>query len=288
MLETVNPLSQYAENITSQWGEDGIIEHICQVLGIEKGWCVEFGAADGKWLSNTHALINKKNWSGVLIERRPDAVKELKGRYTSREDVYCLDVEVSFEGPNRLDAIFVKTPLPKEFDLISIDIDGNDYQVWESLVDYQPKIVIVEYNPSIPNNVHFTQPRDMRVHQGNSLKALVDLGKEKGYELVATTRTNGIFVKKEFFPRFGITNNEIEAMRPASESELYRSQVFQLYDGTFVMQGKKDLVWRNGYRRAKVKLKQIYPWWLRGQNIHKNPKRQLRKWWLSMKCRFKK
>ena len=79
-----------------------------------------------------------------------------------RKSSFCTKKALaSFEGKHELDVLFATTPLPKEFDLFVLDIDGNEYHLWESLTIYRPRVMVVEFNPSIPTEVHFIQPRDM-------------------------------------------------------------------------------------------------------------------------------
>lgn len=223
-----NPLLTYAHNIHSQRGEDGILAHIFDVLGISNGWCVEFGAWDGKHLSNTYALM-EKGWSGVFIEGSEKRYQDLVATYGENKNAHPVCAFVNFDGENTLDGILSKTPITKDFDLLSIDIDGNDYHIWDSVKAYNPKVVIIEYNPAIPPHVAYVQPKDMKVNQGNSLLSVVNLGKEKGYELVATTLLNAIFVRKDLFSLFNVGDNSPAAM---FSDKRYLIDAFVLYDGT--------------------------------------------------------
>src|SRR6185436_3102249 len=119
--------------------------------------------------------------------------------YAGNERAICLQRFVTFDGDTRLDALLQTTPIPKDFDLLSVDIDGADYHVWESLTRYEPRVVIIEFNPTIPGHIEFVQPRDMTVNQGNSIRSLVKLGKQKGYELSCVTEYNAIFVRANLF-----------------------------------------------------------------------------------------
>ena len=95
-----------------------------------------------------------------------------------------------FEGPQSLDNIFARTQLPKEFDLFSLDIDGNEYHLWDSLNTYRPRVMLVEFNPSIPNDVAFIQPHDMSgLSRSLHLWHLWSSGSGK-YELIAANETN--------------------------------------------------------------------------------------------------
>ena len=77
-------------------------------------------------------------------------------------------------------------------------------------------------------------------YQGSSLLAMIELGKQKGYELVCTLGCNAFFVPREDSPLFGIENNHIDAMFDDTRTE---TRVFQCYDGTLVLAGKKSLNW---------------------------------------------
>jgi len=236
----INWFDENKKNITSQSGEDGILEKIFEVIpGIDR-WCCEFGAWDGKKYSNTYQLIANKNWSGVLIEANSKKFQDLYETFPEKNNVFFINKYVSFEGSDTLDNILGNTSIPREFDLLSIDIDGNDYHVWASLVVYQPKVVIIEYNQSIPNHIEFIQKADFNINHGNSILSLTKLANSKGYELVAVTDLNAIYVKSEFFSLFNINNNSLDLMRPCCP---YVTEFFQLYDGTIVLEGYKKMIW---------------------------------------------
>lgn len=237
--KTGNRLLQYAGNVFSQFGEDGIIEKIVSTLPVSK-WCVEFGAWEGKHLSNTHLLLSQKGWSGVLIESDPRKFKELCVTYRGNERVTCVNRRVAFEGEDVLDKILAETPVPPDFDILSIDIDGNDYHVWKSLVRYRPKLVVIEFNNTIPNCVEFVQKADESVNQGSSLLALCRLGESKRYELIAVTDFNAFFVDADYFPLFSISDNSPETM---NHPQRYVTHVFQLMDGTLAWSGNLKLLW---------------------------------------------
>jgi hypothetical protein len=251
-------LTQFSCNVVSQFGEDGIIEKIMQIISITDQWCVEFGAWDGKHLSNTYNLIENKKYSAVLIEPDAKRFKALKNNYATNPQVYCLQQMVGYDAPNHLDAILSATPIPKDFDLLSIDIDGNDFHVWQAMGFYRPKVIVIEYNPTIPNTIDFVQPKKSHLTQGCSLKALVRLAKSKNYELIAVTTTNGIFVEQQYFPLFNISKNEPEDMRTDSSLITY---LFTGYDGTVFLGGNTRMNWHdiNMLERRSQQL----PWFLR-------------------------
>jgi len=218
----------------SQYGEDGILESLFDVIGRKNKWCVEFGAWDGRRYSNTYHLIQNNDWSGVLIEGNRARFESIKGTFGENERVHGVCGLVGFDPENdTIDYYLRQTPIPNDFDLISIDIDGNDWHIWNSIVEFRPRVVLIEFNAKIPNDVVYIQERNFQVNQGCSLLALIELGKEKGYELAAVSPTNGIFVVKEEFPKLNIPDNSIDAMFHTTGG----GRLFHLFDGTVVNVG---------------------------------------------------
>lgn len=235
-------LLAYGNNVTSEHGEDGVIRRIFEIIGAPSRSCAELGALNGTHGSNVWQLVKNEGWSGVLIEADRTYFRKLQKEFAKMPSAECVNAFVSFEGPQSLDNIFAKTLLPKSFDLFSLDIDGNEYHLWDSLSDYHPRVMLIEFNPSIPNEVAFVQPRDMKVFQGSSLRSLIELGKRKGYELVAANETNAFFVLKELFAKFAIADNSIDTLHPDNQ---YETKLFQLYDGTLKIVGNTRLLWHN-------------------------------------------
>lgn len=236
-------LSHYKKIITSQFGEDGVIEKIFEIIGDSgsEKWCVEFGAGDGKTFSNNWNLIVNKGWSAVEIEADKRLYKRLTRTYQGNSRVTCISRRIDFTGANTLEGVLSQTPLPNDFDLLCIDVDGNDYHIWSSLRQYSPRVVMIEFNPTIPADLEFIQPRDMKISQGSSLLSLANLGREKGYELVAALDVNAFFVRREYYPLFRIKDNTPVLVRKINK---YETRLFQLYDGTLVLTGNKTLLWR--------------------------------------------
>lgn len=232
-------LNKHEKNVYSQSGEDGVIETILKTLGLTPGFCVEFGAWDGKHLSNTYKLM-EEGFSGVFIEGSKERFEDLKKTYGTNPNAHLINAYVGFDGDTSLDSLLAATPIPKDFVLLSIDIDGNDYHVWDSLKKYIPSVVVIEYNPTMGAHVDFVQKKDMKVNQGNSLAALVRLGKEKGYELVATTVRNAFFVRAQYFAQFSIQDNSSETLFSGRK---YVVDFFQGYDGTFMFRGDTKAGW---------------------------------------------
>ncbi|MDB5237313.1 MAG: hypothetical protein JWL88_415 [Parcubacteria group bacterium] len=233
-------LSAYKKDITSQDGEDGMIERIFQVAPPSNRWCLEVGALNGTHHSNSWNLVHEQKWDGLLIEADKTHFKKLAETYEGYANARCMNAFISFEGPTALDALCAAAGMPKDFDLLVLDIDGNDYHVWESMQEFKPRVVCIEFNQTIPNEVEFVQPRDMSVFQGSSLRSVMALAKKKGYELIATTDSNAFFVLASLFPKFDITDNAIGALHSDAQ---HRTYLFQLYDGTLKIAGQKRMLW---------------------------------------------
>jgi hypothetical protein len=231
------------KNVYSQLGEDGIIEAILSRLPSTDGWCVEFGAWDGIYLSNTRNLIENKNYRAVLIEADKFSFKHLTENLKDKPGVVAINAFVGFSGANTLDALLAKTECTRNFDLLSIDVDGNDIHIWRATKLYRPKVVCIEYNPTIPTEVDFEQPANAKVKWGCSLAALVRLGKEKGYELVCANELNAFFVLSEIFAGLGVADNAPAALRPYDAP---RTFVFGGYDGTVLLSGDLVFKWHGG------------------------------------------
>lgn len=243
-------LLDHAANVYSQAGEDGILAKILDVLGEGTKWCVEFGAWDGKYLSNTYNLVENRGFSAVMIEGSAKRYRDLVASFKDNPRIVPVHAFVGFTPADGLDAILAGTPIPHEFDVLSIDIDGNDYHVWKAVSAYRPRIVVIEYNPTVPTGVEFVQPADMSINQGTSLSSIAALGQEKGYELVSVTEHNCIFVRRELFAAFGIADNSPRALRP---NEAMVTYVFNGFDGTVFVRGAGKLGWHNTpYRESKM------------------------------------
>jgi hypothetical protein len=233
MKKSVRMLLSNRKRYFSQNGEDGVLDFILRRLPDRDKWCVEFGAWDGKYLSNTYHFITKGGYNGVLIEGDSSKCSLLSINMKDYQ-VICINKFVDFEGEDKLDNILATTSIPRNFDLLSIDIDGNDYQVWESLSNYSPKVVIIEINiRDKPSVVRINQPGDPYVwgKSGTSIKSMTELGERKGYCLIANVSCNAIFVKEEYYNLFydeRITANDVFLFEGHSLNELTLAELRHL------------------------------------------------------------
>lgn len=175
---------KYADNLFSQNGEDGIIKEVIKRIGSGNKLAVEFGACDGKYCSNTAMLVDE-GWIRLLFDVHP-GVREVMRATITPENVN------SYVSPCQL---------------LSIDIDGNDYNVWKAFTR-RAAIVVIEINSSIhPSTLKPVSDTD----HGTAYQPMVLLGIEKGYFLLVHTG-NLIFILNEYrelFPEItgdGLTN----------------------------------------------------------------------------------
>lgn len=252
-------LLEHKRNVFSQTGEDGIIEKILELIPNKDYWCVEFGAWDGIMNSNSRNLIVNFGYSAVLIEGGKKKFDELKKNYSNNPNVIPLNKFVGFSSNDNLDKILETTPIPKNFDFLCIDIDGNDYHVWKALNNYKPKVVCIEFNPTIPNEIEFIQEADFQINQGASILSINKLAKSKGYELISVIDFNAFYIDEKYFELFEISDNSIQTLRTNLS---FITHLFTGYDGTIFLRGKQQFFNHGGIRINSARL-QYLPKFLR-------------------------
>lgn len=185
---------KYKRNVYSENGEDGVIENILKQLKIDSGWVCEFGAWDGKVGSNTFNLVNK-GFNAVYIEADTNKFKDLL-KTAEQFPIIPINRMVGV-SQNSLDEILGETSIPKDFAVLSIDVDGFDYDIWESLKNYNPIIVVIEIDSSI-NPMYDTVYHPQLDGVGTSFTAVLNLGKSKNYSFLLHT-ANMIFIRNDYF-----------------------------------------------------------------------------------------
>jgi hypothetical protein len=249
----------YKKNIFSQFGEDGIIEEIFKRLNdVSDKKCCEFGAWDGKYLSNTCNLIINHNYEAILIEGSKSKFDQLNINFPEK-NIIKINKFVNFSGENSLDNILENNFFDKDFDFLSIDIDGCDFWIFESLSKFTPKIICIEYNPSIPNKVCFVQKKDMKVNQGSSARSIINLGLKKNYFPIASTDCNLFFVHNKYKEKItNLDKFDINQLLPNSND----NYVYCGYDGTVFTSKPLNLAWHNiTIKKIKIlpKILNMYP-----------------------------
>jgi hypothetical protein len=204
------PFNGYQSNVHSQNGEDGVIAEILKRLDVrdsDDNWCVEFGAWDGMHLSNTFSLV-ERGWNAVYIEGDAKRYNDLLNTARRHPRIVPVNAFVARHSTDELslDSILGKTKIPTDFALLSIDIDSYDCDVWESLKNYRPEIVVIEINSSVPPGVVW---RHSRKTKGNTFSATCNVAAKKGYTLVCHTG-NLIFVRTILIGRLNIDQRYID------------------------------------------------------------------------------
>ncbi len=179
--------------VFSQSGQDGILQYLLARVPIENQTFIEFGVED--YLeANTRFLMMRQNWSGLVIdgsEGRIEAIK--KQEIYWRHDLLAMSAFVTRENINEL----IAKRFRGDVGLLSIDVDGNDYWIWEAIDVVSPRIVICEFNSvfgakravTVPYDPKFfrTSAHSSNLYFGASLPALVRLAAKKGYVFVGCT-----------------------------------------------------------------------------------------------------
>jgi hypothetical protein len=194
-------LHRYSFTVNSQNGEDGMIQEIFRRIGVTSRVFVEVGTGDGT--ENNTAFLLSTGWTGFWIDGNDAVLQTLSGRLDLQDG--CLTADVSLINRENITAVFERLGIPREFDLLSLDIDQNTFHVWEGLKGFSPRVIVAEYNASIPPEIEWTVRYDAtRVWDGTqnfggSLKAFERLGEGLGYHLVGCdfNGVNAFFVRKE-------------------------------------------------------------------------------------------
>jgi hypothetical protein len=201
-----NGITDYEYQVYSQWGEDGIIQFLTKNIPIKNHVFVEFGVESYEQ-SNTRFLLINNNWSGLIIDSSQENISKIKNSEIYWN--YNLKAICSFISKRNINNILLENGLSGEIGLLSIDIDGNDYWIWEEINVINPAIVIIEYNyrfgkdaaVTIPYKEQFERQKAhySMIYFGASLKALCLLAKQKGYSFVGcgSSGVNAFFVRSD-------------------------------------------------------------------------------------------
>ena len=174
--------------------EDVLCDGIFSKIGIENRCCFEAGAANGIFLSNTRMFYNQ-GWKTILVECDEDKYQKL---VVNSKRAKCFNEVIQSSG---LDGILQRADAPKDIDLLSLDIDGQEYYVWKNTKVYRPRIVVIEWSPYVKTD--FIPKLDSYGNKGYNqagLCSMLRLANEKDYVVVAVICTNLICVRSELVP----------------------------------------------------------------------------------------
>ena len=212
----IKNLNFFEQKFHSQCGEDGIIKAIFDKIGTTNKFCVEFGMH--LYQGNT-IYLRKKGWKCLWMDGNGD----------------CERIKKEFITAENVESLFKKYNVPKEFDLLSIDIDSNDYWVWKAIKKYSPRTVVIKYNAHVPPNESKTVKYNLNLKNdgtdyfGASLLALAKLGKSKGYTLIGCSARgiNAFFIRNDL-----IKNNfKIKNVKELYKPPKYGRQIRGRYAG---------------------------------------------------------
>lgn len=220
MVNTKNTISDFSEvefSIFSQWGDDGIIQFLInKIPNINKSF-IEFGVENYRE-SNTRFLLCNNNWRGLVFDGSTENI-----RFIQKDSIYWkhnLTAEALFITKENINQAIRNNNFSGDLGILHIDIDGNDYWIWESITEVNPSIVIMEYNScfgkSLPVSIPYSATFQVRnahhsgLYYGASISALCHLATQKGYVFVGcnTNGNNSYFVKKEYADLFLIHTPE--------------------------------------------------------------------------------
>lgn len=204
--KSITSLEDVEFKVFSQWGDDGIIDWIFSILKTNDPFFIEFGVQTYQE-SNTRFLLQHRNWSGLVIDGNLDYINFIKN-----DDIYwkhSLTAINSFITKENINSLLSENSLKNDVDLLSIDIDGNDYWVFNELMSISPKVIICEFNGLFGVDKSVTVPYDpnfvrsaahhSNLYFGCSITAIINLAKTKGYDFIGTNSNgnNAYFIRKD-------------------------------------------------------------------------------------------
>ena len=209
--------NEHEYQVYSQWGEDGLIQYLINRVAIEHPIFVEFGV-EKYTESNTRFLLINNNWSGLVIDGSEENIQSIKN-----DPIYWrhnLKAECAFIDKENINSLIKRNGISGDIGLLSVDIDGNDYWVWEAINVVNPRIVICEYNSLWGSEKSVTTPYDSaffrtNAHYSNlffgaSIAAFVKLATAKGYSLVGSNKAgnNIFFVRNDLLQNLTVVTPE--------------------------------------------------------------------------------
>lgn len=247
-MQSIHSLQNAEFKVFSQWGEDGIIDWLIERAAIPPRLhtFVEFGV-ESYSEANTRFLIENRNWRGLIMDGDPMLAETL--RRDHRYFRYDLSMKSAFITRENINDLIIEAGFAGEIGLLSIDVDGNDYWIWEAIEAIRPVICICEYNAvfgdlhpvSIPYDPKFMcgQTQSSRLYFGASIAALSSLAARKGYRFLGTTLAgnDAFFIREDYASPFDTALRNIVAL-PSK----FRTPVDPL----------GELPWVEGYDRFKT------------------------------------
>lgn len=183
--------------------EDGIIQEIFRRVKTTNRTFVEFGVETGSECNPIKLLI--EGWRGLWLDSQQHCIDQIRARFAPYIESRNLSVAQAFITAENINSLISQNGVAGEIDLLSIDIDRNDYWVWNAINVIEPRVMVIEYNATLRPPLSLVVPYDANRtwdgsnYFGASLEALVRLGRSKGYQLVGCgiSGTNAFFVRND-------------------------------------------------------------------------------------------
>ena len=192
-------MKQYEQKIHSQNGEDGVLSHIFNTIGTTNKVAVEFGVSAGGGGTETNTrYLSEQGWKLFWFDIEDATNLPQNCRFSKQ-----------FLTADNIADVFRQQGIPREFDLLSIDVDSNDYHLREALAEFNPRVYVIEYNGNYPSHLEYVMPRNdnyvwrlWETNFGASLKSLTQQGNRLGYDLVycESRGVNAFFVRRDCNP----------------------------------------------------------------------------------------
>lgn len=208
--QKIKSINEIEYSVFSQFGDDGILSYLVNILNLSKKKFIEIGTEEYEEC-NTRLLLEKFNMSGLIIEGNKRHTSKIKKKELMWK--YDLRLVEEFVKKDNIQNILLDNNYTKDIAVLSIDIDGNDYWIWEA-VDLEPDIVVIEYNSIFGSKEEcstiyrddFTRSSEHLSNKlyGSSIQALIKLAQRKNYFFLGTNLNgnNAYFLQKKYQDKF--------------------------------------------------------------------------------------
>ena len=212
-----NDFSSSGFQVFSQWDEDGLIQYLITRKGITNHMFVEIGVGDYSE-ANTRLLLQKENWAGLIVDCSKLNIEKIRSSELYWR--YSLTAVNAFVNCENINSLLLDNNVSGDIGLLSIDVDGVDYWIWDAITVVSPQAVICEYNGIYGSEAKVTVPYDPEfdrtkkhfswLYAGASLAALTELGKLKDYTLIGTNGggNNAFFIRNDMLESSSIRPSE--------------------------------------------------------------------------------
>lgn len=220
-------LAPYGFTAYSQSDDDGMIEEVFRRIGTTNRQFIDFGCAEGIENNTTYLILT--GWNGLWMdgsEANIGAIKNLFAQFVANGK---LQAKPAFITRENINGLIREAHMQPEPDLLSIDLDGNDYWIWEAIDAVRPRAVVIEYNAVFRPPHQIVQEYDAAFrwrsdgYYGASLKALEALGTKKGYALVGCNFAGS----NAYFVRDDLVNDKFS--RPFTAEHHYREAMYDAF-----------------------------------------------------------